>query len=458
MTEKLPLMILKMMHSNKLKQFFIHHGTWFFMCVFFFSFISSSLVLSEEISDKNVFSADWGGHLRLKGAISFPENNSRLDFLHHDRLHDGAFEFRLKNHTGFNDWLNFDCHYEMIGIGGETRKTLHVFLKQYPDISGRLFMSEGVRDDRRVMDLTHTISSDTNYLLYHRIDRLAVSASADWGSVTVGRQALTWGNGFLFNPMDLFNPFSPTDVERDYKIGDDMISAQMYAGNIGELQMLYVPRRNPENNDIEWGQSSLTAKFHLNIRTTDIDLMAGKHYEDDVFGIGFTGYLMDAAWRLDTTYTCLDDDSYQSGFSSVVANIDYSWVWWNKNFYGWIEYYYTGLGENNAQKALTDPNIIERLARGEWFTLGRSYVNAQLQMEWHPLVNGFITIINNTSDSSGIVQPRITVDPAQNFQIMCGANIYYGRTETEFGGIELPGGGLKETPADMVYLWLSYYF
>jgi hypothetical protein len=294
--------------------------------------------------------------------------------------------------------------------------------------------------------------------LYHRLDRLAVSATADWGSVRIGRQALTWGNGFLFNPMDLFIPFSPTDVEREYKIGDDMITAQVYAGNSGELQMLYVPRRNTENHDIEWSESSVAAKYHLNISTTEIDLMAGKHYEDDVVGIGFTGFLMDAAWRLDTTYTWLNDDSDCSGFSSIVANVDYSWAWWNKNLYGWIEYYYTGLGENNIQKALTDPNITKRLARGEWFTLGRSYINAQLQMEWHPLVNGFITFIYNTSDSSGILQPRIAVDPAQNFQIMFGGNIYYGRTETEFGGIELPGVGLKEIPADMVYFWLSYYF
>ncbi len=428
----------------------------YFLFIFSIFLCAATAAAGGVIGEK--ISAEWGGHLRLKGAVSFPENNSHLDFLHHDRLHDGAVEFRLKNHTGFNDWLTFDCHYEMIGAGGETRKTLQTFLKQYPNISGRLFVPKGVNDDRRVMDLTHVISSDIDYLFYHRLDRLAVSAAADRGSVTVGRQALTWGNGFLFNPMDLFNPFSPTDVERDYKIGDDMISAQVYAGNAGELQMLYVPRRNTENNDIEWGQSSAAAKFHFNISTTDIDLMVGQHYEDDVVGIGFTGYLADAAWRLDTTYTWLDADSDQSGFSSVVANIDYSWVWRNKNFYGWIEYYYTGLGENDVQKALTDPDIIKRLARGEWFTLGRSYVNAQLQIEWHPLVNGFITIINNTGDSSGIVQPRITVDPAQNFQIMCGANIYYGRTKTEFGGIELPGVQIKEIPADMVYIWLSYYF
>ena len=38
-----------------------------------------------------------------------------------------------------------------------------------------------------------------------------------WGVVCVGRQAVTWGNGLIFNPMDLFNPFSPVDIERDYK-------------------------------------------------------------------------------------------------------------------------------------------------------------------------------------------------------------------------------------------------
>ncbi len=428
------------------------------MCVPFCFVLFPSTSLSMELASQNPFLTDWGGHLRLRGTVSFPENNSRLDLLHHDRLHDGAFEFRLKNNTGFADWLNFDCHYEMIGTGGEMRKTQQTFLKQYPEASGRLFMPEGVNDDRRVMDLTRTISSDIDYLLYHRIDRLSLSAFSDWGSVTVGRQALTWGNGFLFNPMDLFNPFSPTDVERDYKIGDDMITAQVCTGNSGEMQMLYVPRRDTENHDIEWGQSSLAAKYHLNIHTTDIDLMAGKHYEDDVVGVGFTGYLKDAVWRLDATYTWLDDDCDRSGFSSIVANIDYSWVWLNKNLYGWVEYYYTGLGENDIQKALTDPEILKRLERGEWFTLGRSYINAQLQIEWHPLVNGFITVIGNAHDSSGILQPRIIVDPTQNFQIMCGGNIYYGRTKTEFGGIELPGIQIREVPADMVYIWLSWYF
>ena len=50
--------------------------------------------------------------------------------------------------------------------------------------------------------------------------------------------------------MDLFNPFSPTAVQRDYKVGDDMAHVQLPL-NTGELQMLYLPRRDPVAGEAE---------------------------------------------------------------------------------------------------------------------------------------------------------------------------------------------------------------
>ena len=41
-----------------------------------------------------------------------------------------------------------------------------------------------------------------------------------------GRQAITWGNGLVFNAMDIFNPFDPAAVDKEYKTGDDMIYGQ----------------------------------------------------------------------------------------------------------------------------------------------------------------------------------------------------------------------------------------
>ena len=142
----------------------------------------------------------------------------------------------------------------------------------------------------------------------------------------------------------------------------------------------------------------------------------------------------------------------------MVANMDYSWVWWNKNFYGLVEAYFNGLGENDIEKALFNRDIGERLARGELFVLGRYYLSATLQVELHPLLQFYLTGINNVKDPSGILQPRATWDISQNLQLTLGANLYYGAHGTEFGGITLPGTSIRTRPADSLYLWLTFYF
>lgn len=414
---------------------------------------------SAAANDESLASMlDWGGYVRLRGSISFPKDGSVLDLLHRDRLHDGAFEARLTTEFRKDRRVRFNLDYEIIGTAGETDQVRAALAKQFPADSGLPLLAGPVKDDRRLLDLTQVIAQGPDDLLYHRIDRLVLTLSPDWGVFRIGRQALTWGNGFLFNPMDLFNPFSPTDVERDYKIGDDMIEARVPAGSAGEMEMLYVPRRDPASGKVEWGQSSLAAKYHFSVSTYEFDLMAARHYGDDVAGAGVTGYLKDAAWRMDATWTALHDDGGRPGFLSFVANIDYSWVWRGKNLYGWIEYYYTGLGASDYTEAAADAQITERIARGERYTLGRSYVDGNLQLEVHPLLDLYLTVITNTQDPSAVLQPRMVYNPFQDWQVTSGVNIYFGGENTEFNGFPLPGTRLTAAPADAAYLWASYYF
>ena len=310
------------------------------------------------------------------------------------------------------------------------------------------------------MDLTGTIRESTSYILLQRIDRLYLALLPQWGSLLIGRQTITWGNGLIFNPMDLFNPFSPTQIDRDYKVGDDMVAAQFAVPNLGDAQSLYVPRRNPQTNDVAWDQSALAGKLHFAAATTEFDLMAAKNYDDLVGGIGSTGYLGDAAWRLDATWTFLDDpdDNSPDSYLALVANMDYAWIWWQKNFYGFIEYYYNGLGEDNYTKAIRNPDITERLERGDLFALGKNYLSAMMRVELHPLFSVYLTSINNIEDPSGILQPRATWDIKQNLQLTFGANISWGDKDTEYGGFIIPGTNLRSKTPDTAYLWLIYYF
>lgn len=146
-------------------------------------------------------------------------------------------------------------------------------------------------------------------------------------------------------------------------------------------------------------------KLHAAKGTLEFDVMAARHYGDYVVGAGAIGYVGSAAWRVDATYTFLADEGIgEEGFFSMVGNVDYSWIWGGKNFYGFLEYYYNGLGEEDYGRVILDSERADRVARGELFTLGRSYVAGRINMEVHPLFNVYATAINNIQDRSGLIQ------------------------------------------------------
>ncbi len=403
------------------------------------------------------FDIRWGGRLKTAGAASRVTSDTPFAPVGTGTYYDGSTNFRLINETFFSDFLFFEADYELLWAGGDTIRKQKQLERLFPGLEQMTFLpGTPMNDDRRLLDLTDTIKEENSWFLLQRLDRLFVDLNGQWGSVRVGRQAVTWGGGFVFNPMDLFNPFAPTAIDRDYKVGDDMLNVQLQVPGIGNLQALYVARRSPDTHEFQSNQSSAAAKLHFAAGSTEFDLMGGKNYKDAVAGIGTTGYLADAAWRLDGTWTFRHDGD---NYLSVVANMDYSWTWFDKNCYGFIEYYFNGLGKNDYARSLADPAVFDRLARGELFVLGRSYLSGHLQIELHPLFKISLTAINNLKDPSGILQPYATWDILQNLQLTGGMNVYWGDRGSEYGGFTLPGtGGILSKTPDSAYLWLIYYF
>lgn len=431
----------------------------FLLCVLFVQISPKTVRGATSEPWYDISQMEWGGQFKVTGSVAWPEDNSFYQPVGTGAYYDGALDFRLKNKLYMSDWGHFETHYEAAALGGDTRRKLKDLQQLYPNLFQSGLVSSGsLNDDRRLMDLTKTICEDDKYISYHRLDRLVMTIQPQWGTVAIGRQALTWGNGLIFNPMDLFNPFAPTDIERDYKAGDDMATTQFSIDEIGDFNFLYVPRRNPTDSNLKYDQSSLAGKLHLAVGTTEFDFMAARHYQDTVVGIGSTGYLKDTAWRLDTTYTFFKDDSRQNGFFSLVANMDYSWIWSGKNHYGLLEFYYNGLGSDQYSDVISDADISDRLLRGEIFTLGRMYLCGEIQVELHPLLNIYLTVINNLEDPSGIIQPRIIWDMMENLQLTCGAGIYYGSTGTEFGGFTTSQTNALYKPSDNAFMWLTYFF
>ncbi|SCY86567.1 hypothetical protein [Desulfoluna spongiiphila] len=350
--------------------------------------------------------------------------------------------FRLASRTAFSPTLTLDLDYELFYEGGDATKRRSDLEGAGLSVPGS---DRGDEDRYRLFDLTSEISDSSHHRTVHRLDRLSLNKELGSLDVRIGRQAVTWGGGLLFNPMDLVNPFSPTDTLRDYKAGDDLASFRYTTADAMELQAIGRPGRDGTTGDVSSDASSYATKLHGTYGSLEGDILVASHRGHTLSGVGFSGYAGEAAWRSDLVVS--DEDG---GTLSAVANMDLSWIAWGKNWYGLVEFYHNGYGTSDYAAALTDPDTLERLDRGEVFTLGKNYLAVRVQLEAHPLVNLTLTAITNTGDPSGVLQPTVVWDARQNLRLDMVALLPWGASETEYGGFTLPGGSQAAPARELI--------
>jgi hypothetical protein len=425
-----------------------------------------------------VKNSEWGGHLKLKGFLAWPEDNSFLKGSSLNPLFDGTAELRLKDKNQWTNWLYTDVQYQLVLAGGDTRRRMRRAEWYTPDLYS-CSTPIPTSDRRRLMNLTWPITKNDSLILYNRFDRVAATIVGDNAMLRIGRQGLGWGQGRLFNVFDLFNPFSPLDVERNYKVGDDIAYLQSTIDGVGELELAYNPRRDIDTREVEFDQSTLAGKFRLEADGANLNVLAATHYGDKVVGLGLgkktrpdLPFDMRASaqgllWNIEATWTFLDHPSSPhnplsenslDSYVSVVANLGYEWIGWNRPFKAYAEFYYNGLCNSHYGAELIEPVIQNRLNRGDLYTLGKYYISGTIESEVVQGVRIALTSLNNAEDGSGMLQPRVTWTPDQHVELVLGTNISHGDSDTEFGGYRLKATNIYDKKPDSVYCWLTYRF
>jgi hypothetical protein len=309
-----------------------------------------------------------------------------------------------------------------------------------------------------LFDLTDTFVTHGPWAASQRLDRLALTYATPDLVVRLGRQALTWGSGLVFRPMDLFDPFGPTATDTEYKPGVDMLYVQRLFADGSDLQLILAPRPARAGGPVTLDASSAAIHFHTTVLGHPTTLMLARDHGDWVTALGVNGALGGATWNLEIVPTVLKAGGVRV---SGVANISDAMTLFGRNATVFAEYFHNGFGVAGRPFDLASlpPELTDRLGRGQVFDTRRDYLAGGTTLEVTPLLDLSPSLIVDLNDGSVLALFAGTYSLADNVTLAAGVQAPIGRSRSEFGGLPLTATSpVLLAPPGQIYLQLRRYF
>lgn len=412
--------------------------------------LSLALLLAGAAPAQQV-TGDWNGHAKLRALADTYPDGSIFRALAGSSSADMEGDMRLNASAGSGPW-SIEGSYQFYAARGDGVK-LAAGIPGAAELLFRRFPN----DTRRLFDLTRVIADSDESVVLHRLDRVAIAYAGENLVVKLGRQALSWGNGLFFSPLDIVNPFDPATVDTEYKAGDDMAYGQLLLRNGNDVQAAHVWRRDPVTGNVDADEATTALKYHGLTERGEYELLVARSFDATTLAVGGNRSVGGAIWRADMVLT--DAGGWTAEF---VTNLSYSWTWSGKNVSGAIEYYYNGFGQGSGAYSLAEivarPELAGRLARGQAFSVGRHYVAAGLTVELTPLWLLTPNLFMNVTDPSALLQVVTQYSLGDNLSFLGALNLQLGADGTEFGGIPAgPGGGFLSRDAGL-FAQFAWYF
>jgi hypothetical protein len=372
-------------------------------------------------------SFELGGSVRLYQFLLLSEPGLR-------QRHDAELAAaRITSTTKLTPWAKFEAH-ALLALASPSASG-----------AGQIVTSAG----SPYFPFQHPFHNSESFALIGSFDRLNLQAEIGRVRLTIGRQAITWGVNYFWPAMDLFAPFSPQQVDRDYKPGVDAFRAVIPLGAFSETEIIGAslgPR--PSDN---WAAGALT-RVHLG--RADIGIMGGKFHRDTVFGAFVTAEVRGTGVRCETTWTESGDPRDHlighSRFVRASAGIDRQVT---PQTSVTAEVAWNGFGASSAEDY---PLLItsDRIQRGEVNAPGRAHAGMAVNWRLHPLLAVRNTMMLNPYDPSFLWIPALTWSTSNNSELLFGIQLGGGRGPGPSGAPNSEYGGI----GDVLFAGFKAYF
>lgn len=206
------------------------------------------------------------------------------------------------------------------------------------------------------------------------------------GNITVGlgRQAIDWGSGRFWQPLNVFGAFSPTDLDTDFKPGIDAAVLNWYPSAFSSLTIAYVLA--PQDNTAIKDSGAIHYRRQIGA-TSEITLLAGSVIGNKVVGASFESDWNGMGWRIEGVQTYIEQRNERALF--WIAGIDYQFT---DGTLITMEWYDNNRGINNQPSlANMETNIL--IKYGLQQQLGRNVLGILVDRDITPLLHCSYTML-----------------------------------------------------------------
>jgi hypothetical protein len=326
----------------------------------------------------------------------------------------------------------FRLQLELRGIGGfdliahdELTSTTSSVPTQL--LGGPLSLGQGVQAPLW-LPLEGTAVSHDSYQLRDRIDWLYLRYGAETVTFTLGRQPITIGRGRIWTPEDLIAPFSPLQIDTEYKPGADAARIDWTPSN--DLSVLLVAAAAKAH------QSALLAHAELALAPLRLGGMIGWVRTDLVSGLDLfldLGKGTDLHGEATATWVT-SEERRPWGHRAFARAVVGTTTELSTKLHVTVE-----LSANGAAAPKPSGYVRElsspRVAIGESYTAGRLHAGVAADWEPHPLVTVQVSSISNLEDPSAIIAAALHFNVSQNALLIAGTYLPIGRAPDYSAGL-----------------------
>ncbi len=277
-------------------------------------------------------------------------------------------------------------------------------------------------DYNDLLDLSYEPHYSNDIYYRHKIHTAYMKLVISDLTLSLGRQQVRFGSGRLWNPLDILNPISPTEIEGpEEQKGTDALRLEYYLSEDTELALVLNPGRR--YNDIEkvaFDSTNIISRLKTTIGESDFALLSGKLIERYIAGGDLSAVLFDGMLTTGFIYS-----NPEKGNSYYQANAGYEYNF-KSGIYFLVEYFYNknSLNYNDELRSTYLQSIIfgmnedyYKKLSNQFLTFNQHYAGIVLGYDITPLLRGDAFFMYDFQGNALFVSPSVKYNILQNMDI-----------------------------------------